>query len=471
MRTIQDIFKKANGYSENKVEHFLASCYLDYIFFAEHVLGFDIADYHREWYDLAEKYTRLAIVAFRGSGKTYFFSGYHLWKAIFQGPRETLIISKTEAQAKKVLKIIKNMIVDNELLKQFSPDSKELIWRATELELNNGSLFLCKPYNENIRTWHPDDILLDELGEYEDKSIYWTAVLGAIQIKMGRVTGIGTKKSESDLLAELQENDEYFSKEYPVEQHGKALWHQKYTMLDHDTSTQKSIPKIKRELGELPFMQEYMLIPISAANSLFPFELISKALANSEGFLPFGRKDERYYIGYDIARTPKGDYTVMTVIGVNATGKRLVKGLRFRATFEEQLNKLRRLYEDFKPVKCLVDGTGIGDQQSRDVEREFPGVEIIKFTYDIKLNMLTDLRREFENLAISLPNSKDDTSYSFTQQLVKELSEVTLKTDLRVGQTTRQKFSSGKYDDCATSLALANRASQQIYGKVSFRGV
>ena len=471
MRTLQDILKKAKGYSENKVEHFLANCYLDYIFFAEHVLGFDISDYHREWYELAEKYTRLCIVAFRGSGKTYFFAGYHLWKAIFQGPRETLIISKTENQAKKVLKIIKNMIMDNEILKQFSPDSRDLVWRATELELSNGSLFLCKPYNENIRTWHPDDILLDELGEYEDKSIYWTAVLGAIQIKMGRVTGIGTKKSESDLLAELQENDEYFSKEYPVETKGVALWKQKYTMLEYDTQTQKSIPKIRRELGELPFMQEYMLIPISAANSLFPFELTSKALANKEKFLPFGRKDERYYIGYDIARTPKGDYTVMTVFGVNADGKRLVKGLRFRDTFEEQLRKFRRLYEDFKPIKCLVDGTGIGDQQARDIEREFAGVEIIKFTYDIKLNMLTDLRREFENLAISLPNSKEDTSYSFTQQLIKELSEITLKTDLRVGQTTRQKFASGKYDDCVISLALANRASQNLYGKVSFRGI
>jgi len=471
MRNVSDMLKKADGYSENKIEHFLSACYLDYIFFAKHVLGFDIADYHREWYELAEKYPRVGIIAFRGSGKTYFFSGYELWKAIFQGPREILIVSKTESQAKKVLKIIRSMILDNEILKQFAPDSREMIWRATELELNNGSLFLCKPYNENIRTWHPDEILLDELGEYEDKSIYWTAVLGAIQIKMGRIIGIGTKKSESDLLAELQENDEYFTKEYPVEKDGKALWSQKYTMLDYDTDTQKSIPKIKRDLGLLPFTQEYMLIPISSANSLFPFELTSKALANKEGFLPFGRKDERYYIGYDIARTPKGDYTVMTVLGVNADGKRLAKGLRFRDTFEEQLKKFRRLYEDFKPVKCLVDGTGIGDQQSRDIEREFAGAEIIKFTYDIKLNMLTDLRREFENLAVSLPNSKDDLAYAFTQQLIKELSEITLKTDLRVGQTTRQKFSSGKYDDCAISLALANRASQQIYGKVSFRGV
>jgi len=469
MRTIQEILK-GTGYENNQIEAFWAKCYVDYIFFADHVLGFDIANYHREWYELIEKYKRLCIIAFRGSGKTYFFSGYHLWKAIFQGPRETLIVSFREGQAKKVLKIIRNFILDNEILKQFAPDSKEAIWRATELEMQNGSLFLCKPYNESIRTWHPDDILLDEIGEYEDKSIYWTAVLGAIQIKMGRVIAIGTPKSASDLLAELKVNDEYFCKEYPAEKNGEVLWKQKYTNLPYDTDTQKSLKKIRREMGELPYQQEYMLRPISDANSLFPYELISKCITN-EKFLPFGRKNEQYYVGYDIARTPKGDYTVMTILGVTGERKKLVKAYRFRDTFEEQVRILKNIYEDFKPIKLVVDGTGLGDKQARDIEREFSGVEVLKVTYDIKYKLMMDLRREFERLNIVLPNSKDDEAYTFTQQLIKELNEITMKVDLRPGQTTRPKFQSGKHDDCVNSLAYANRASLNPYGQVSFRGV
>ncbi|MHA1383235.1 MAG: phage terminase large subunit family protein [Candidatus Helarchaeota archaeon] len=468
MRTIDQILKGTN-YSTLQMEEFWSQCFLDYLFFAEHVLGFQIADYHREWYELAEKYPRLCIIAFRGSGKTHFFAGYYLWKSIFQAPRQTLIISNRGDQAKEVLKIIKTMITSNEILKQFVPEDRESTWRATEIELVNGSVFYCKPYNENVRMWHPDDVLCDEMGEYEDKSIFWTAVLGTIQLKLGRVIGIGTRKSESDLLSELKENDEYYCAEYPAEKDRKPLWPQKYTMLNYDTKTQKSLIKIKREIGNLAYNQEYMLIPISSANSLFPMEYLSPCLAE-EGFLPFGRKNGRYYIGYDIARAPKGDYTVMTVLEITSKGKKLVKGLRFRGTFEEQLKKFRKLYEDFRPTKCLIDGTGIGDQQARDIEREFAGIEIIKITYDSKLNMFTDLRREFENLNISLPNSKDG-AYAFTQQLIKELNEITLKMDLRPGQTTRPKFHSGKYDDCATSLALANRASQNIYGKISFRGL
>jgi len=464
MRTIQQILKHADGYKETRMEEFWSRCYFDYLFFAEHVLGFEIADYHKEWYELVEKYPRLCIIAFRGSGKTYFFAGYYLWKSIFQGPRETLIISFRESQAKQVLKIIKNMLTMNEILKQFVPDNRDATWRATELELVNGSIFYCKPYNDSVRMWHPDDVLCDEIGEYEDKSIYWTAVLGTIQLKRGRVTAIGTPKSSADLLTELKENSEYYTEEYPAEKNGKVLWTQKYTNEPNDTPTKKSLIKIRKEMGELAYAQEYMLIPISSANSLFPMEIIKPNIAEEEGFLPFGRKDERYYIGYDVARTPKGDYVVMIVLGVNADRKRLVKGLRFRGTFEEQTKRLKQLYEDFKPTKCIIDATGLGDKQARDIQGDFPNVEMLKVTYDSKINMYTDLRREFENFNLILPNKKDEQAYAFTQQLIKELNEIALKIDLRPGQTTRPKFHSGKHDDCLLegTLITTNKGQKPI---------
>ena len=470
MRSISQILKNS-GYSENNMETFWSRCYFDFLFFAEHVLGFQIADYHREWYVLAEKYPRLCIEAFRGSGKTYFFAGYYLWKSIFQAPRETLIISKRETQAKQVLKIVKVMIQANDILKQFVPENRDATWRATELELINGSIFYCKPYNESVRMWHPDDVLCDEIGEYEDKSIFHTAVLGTVQIKRGRLIAIGTPKSESDLLAELKTNDEYYCEMYPAIKDGLALWSQKYSLLNYDNDTQKSLMKIKREMGELPFAQEYMLIPISSANSLFPMEILKPNIADKEGFLPHGRKDERYYLGYDVARTPKGDYVVMVVIGVNADRKRIVYAKRFRGTFEEQIDELKKIYRDFQPVKCVVDATGLGDKQARDISGLFTGVEMLKVTYDNKINMYTDLRREFENFNLILPNSQDDQAYSFTQQLIKELNQIALKMDLRPGQTTRPKFHSGKHDDCADGCAFANRASQNIYGNVSLRGI
>jgi len=470
MRSINQILK-GTGYENNQVEYFWAKCYVDFTYFAEHLFEFDVADYHREWYNLMEKYPRLCLMAFRGSGKTNLIAAYFIWKAVFSEKLSFLILSQDFEDSKKVLKIIKNMFADNEILKQFIPRDREVSWKATELTITNSCTFYCKTYGEGVRGLRIDFLLCDEAGQYEDKSIFWTAVSAVVQLNRGKIFVIGTPKSPIDLLHELKDNDEYYFDEYKVEEDGKPLWPQKYTMLEHDTETQRSIPKIKKEIGELPFQQEFMLKPISDANSLFPVELLNQALSKDK-FLPFGRKNETYYIGYDVSGgNLKGDYVVMTVLGVTGEKKRLVKGLRFRNTFEEQMRIFRDLYNDFKPNRIVVAATGIGAKQAKDIEQQFSGVEMLKVTYEIKHKIFMDLRREFERFNMVLPNNRDDDAYKFTQQLVSELSEVSVKIDLRAGQTTRNKLSFGKYDDCVNSLAYANRASLDPYGTVSFRPV
>jgi len=475
MRTIQEILS-GTKYNENQIEYFYAECYLNFLYFAEHVLGFEIAEYHKEWYDYLEKFPRLCLIAFRGSGKTCFVSGYYIWKTVFsQRDLNFLIISNTFDQAKIVLKLIRKMITDNEILKYYVPDTRESTWKATELTLKTGATFYCKTYGEAVKGLRIDYLLCDEAEEYEDKAIFWAAISPVVQLNRGSIIVIGTKKSTVDLLAELEENEQYFTKEYPVELNGKVLWPQKYTLQERDTPTQRSIPQIKKEIGLLSYNQEFLLIPISSANSLFPYELTSQGLDNDDNsgkFLTHGKHNEKYYLGYDVAISVKGDYVVMTVIGVNADRKRIVKALRFRDSFEEQKRRLRKLYADFPITRGLTDASGLGDQQAREVQLEFSNLTPLKMTYDEKYKMMIDLRNEFDNFKIVIPNSKNDmNAYSFAQELLKELNEFTLKVDLRPGQTTRPKFHKGKYDDCVDSLALAVKASEEIYGEVSIRGI
>ncbi len=468
MRTIKEILRKTK-HQEKDIEKFLAKCYLDYTYFAEHVLGFQIADYHQEWFDLAEKYKRLSLMAFRGSGKTYFMCGYFIWKAIFSKDLNFLIIAHQFDSAKFVLKIIRTLIGNNEYLKNFMPDTRDVSWRATEITLKTGAIFYCKTYGEGVKGLRIDWVLCDEAQNYEDKSLFWTDISPVVQLNMGNIIAIGTALSPVDLLHELEENEEYFCKRYPAEIDGQVLWGQKYTMKPWDEPTKRSLIRVRKEVGELPYMQEYLLIPISSANSLFPYTLTSKGLSD-EGFLPFGKKSERYYIGYDVAISPKGDYTVMTVLGVNNDRKMIVKALRFRENFEEQRRRLKALCDEFRPERIFIDATGLGEKQAKDLQGEFTNLEPIKLTYDEKYKMLLDLRQEFERFNIVLPNKKGEDAYTFTQILLKELADFSLKIDLRPGQTTRPKFHSGKYDDCVISLALANKASQSIYGTLSLRG-
>lgn len=474
MRTIKQIISKTK-FDETQLEFFWAECMLDFIYFAKHVLGFDISEkssYHKEWFKLAEKYPRLCIEAYRGSGKTCWFAGYYVWKSVFSNGLNFLIVSQDFEDSKKVLKIIKNIFAESELLQQFMPETREHSWKATELSTRNGCIFYCKTYGEGVRGLRIDYLLCDEGGKYEDKMIFKTALSPVVQLNRGRIIVIGTPESPTDLLHDLKDNEVYYFEEYPVERDGKALWPEKYTIENFDHNERRSIPQIKRELGALAFQQEYMLVPISSANSLFPKAMVEKALAKKEKFLPFGRKNKKYYIGYDVARSPKGDYTVMIVLEVTNDKKTIVHAKRFREDFNEQIKILNNLIDDFKPEKIVIDGTGMGEKQALDIEKEIMGVEILKITYDLKYKMFMDLRREFEKLNMVIPASdKDPETWDFKEQVFQELVDVQLVVDLRVGQTTRNKFRFGKYDDCVNALAYANKAAEEGYALITCRGV
>jgi phage FluMu gp28-like protein len=284
---------------------------------------------------------------------------------------------------------------------------------------------------------------------------------------MGRIIVVGTPKSHVDLLTELSENDEYYAKKYPSEIENKPLWPQKYTCGPVDEFDKRSLQKVRKELGELSYMQEYLLVPVSSANSIFPVEMIMKCINSEDTFLPFGKIGDKYYVGCDMAITAGGDYTVYTVISSNADGKKVVYAERFRDNFEEQKKRLMKIQEKFRPVKICIDKTGLGEQIFRDMQLTVRGIEPVHFTYDEKFKLIMDLRHELETFSLSLPNSKNDGSYSFTQELVKELSDFILKVDIENRTKTKTKFGSGKYDDCVISLALANRASLNNYGSVS----
>lgn len=445
---------------------------LDFIFFAEHVLDFDVAKYHKEWCELAEKYQRLCVMAYRGSGKTTWFAGYYIWKAIFSNGLNFLVVSQDFDDSKKVLKIIKNMFADNELLKQFMPEGREDSWKATELNTRNGCIFHCKTYGEGVRGLRIDYLLCDEGGKYEDKMIFKTALSPVVQLNRGRIIVIGTPESPADLLHDLKDNEVYYFEEYPAIVDDKPLWPDKYTMENFDHNERRSLPDVKREIGNLAFQQEYMLVPISSANSIYPKELIEKALAKKLKFIPFGRKNKKYYLGYDIANSPKGDYPLMTVLESTADKKTIVHASRVRESFNDQLIRFRNLIKDFNPERCVIDGTTIGEKQAEEIEGEFSGIEVLKITYDLKYKMLMDLRREFEKLNIVIPASNEDIdTWNYKEQLVNELTDVQLVVDLRPGQTTRNKFRFGKYDDCVNSLAYANRAAAEGYSLITFRGI
>ena len=471
MRTFEQILKNTE-YNENQLEYFLAECSVDFVYFAENVLGFQVGEFHKEWWRLAEKYPRLCIMAFRGSGKTNWFAAYFLWKAVFRTGLKFLVTSHNFEHSKQVLKLIRGMVLDNDLLKDFAASGKEATWKQTEIVLENGSTFYCRTFGEGVRGLRIDYLLCDEGGKYDDKSLFWTAVSPVVQLNRGKIIVVGTPDTPVDLLHDLKNNDEYYFDEFPVvDGIGKPAWEMKYTVERRDTDEQRSIPQIKREMGELSFQQEYMLRPISSANALYPWDLLQKNIDSMEKFMEYGHPANTYFVGYDIASSPRGDWTVMTVLEKQKDGtKKIVRAERFRANFKIQKGIIRKLIKDFLPAKIVVDKTGMGEFALQELQADFTNVEPFHFTAEDKKNLLFDLQTEFDNGRIIIPASKDcPKTLKYSEQLLKELKDVQIAPSPQTKAKIKFKF--GKYDDSVISLALANRASKDIYGDVSLAAI
>lgn len=800
MRSVHEIVEKSD-FSLEDFDAFWFACYLSYPFFAKHVLGFDVADFHKEWSEVCQKFKRVCILAHRGSGKTFWFAGFFIWKAVFNLDKEYLIISNNLEHSKYILKVIKQLITDNEILKQMAPTDRSQTWRQTEIKTTTNCTFYVRTYSENIRGIHPDEVMCvpkgtvimtntgskkienikkgehvlthknrfnkvnktfkhknykraydifhknmslrltanhpifikrgkdftfiradkvrindrivlptdkkykyarynnsfikideemaeilgywvaegslmkdglrftfgshekeyieriqklwrkkfgkmwvdhhtwatnlgfsrkkvknlferlcgknahykkipiqikngprhikliflnalingdgswrkfgdanfytvserliddfvdlcnsvglttnkkwrkngkdsfggngcfyaylnskegrivkywsqaevgrryltlpvtkvikrengevynlevdqdnsyiangmtvhncDEGQNYEDKSIFWQVVSPTVQLKNGRIFVVGTTRSFGDLLMELyNENDEYFAKKYPAivkDKNGKdvPLWATKYTMQDKDVFGRASLPKIKREIGEINFEQEFMLNPVSSQTGLFPYEVIARNLDNSAKFLEFAQPNRRYVVGMDIAysKAVKGDYSVITVLELDPERNKVLCYMdRFKGKPpKEQKEVLKDVIGRFHPYRVIIDQKGVGEGFLRDLQEEITNTQIEGKSYnqpEEKNDLLKSLRNEFENDRITLPHS---TEHPFTYQRVEVLKKELEETGWVIKNNKAKIEGLGQHDDTVMSLALANFGAEGSVGKV-----
>ncbi len=801
MRTVHQIVENSE-FNLNDFDAFWFACYLSYPFFAKHVLGFDVADFHKEWSEICQKFKRVSILAQRGSGKTFWFAGFFVWKAVFNQDKEYLIVSNNLEHSKYILKVVKNLITDNELLKQISPADRSQTWRQTEIKTSTNCTFYIRTYSENIRGIHPDEcfcvpkgtrimtekgskkieeikkeekvlthrnkfekvkrtfkhtdykkaydiyhkdmhlrltanhpifvkrgkefsfiradkvrktdkivlptnkkykyarhegrllkideemaeilgywvaegslmkdglrftfgshekeyierikylwkkkfggmwvdthhswatnlgfsrkkvrnlferlcgknahhkkipiqiknsprhikliflnalingdghwkkygsaqfytvsekliddfvelcksvglttkkkwrkntkksfggegcfyaclnvkdariikhwskaeigrkylklpitkIIKRESGEvynlevnkdnsyiangmsvhncdegqnYEDKSVFWQVISPTVQLKNGRIYVVGTTRNYGDLLMELHnENDEYYSKKYPAiikDEKGKEkpLWPQKYTLQDKDVFGRASLPKIRREIGEINFEQEFMLNPVSSQTGLFPYEVISRNMDNEITFKEFAEPNKRYVVGMDIAysKAARGDYSVITVLEIDSErNKTLVYMDRFKGRPpKEQKETLKQVIGRFNPYRVVIDQKGVGEGFLKDLQEEIHTTQVEGKSYNMpeeKNELLKSLRNEFENDRITLPHSRDHpVTYQNVEILKKELEETGWV--IKNGKAKIEGL--GNHDDTVMALALSNFGTEGS-GKVS----
>jgi len=312
-------------------------------------------------------------------------------------------------------------------------------------------------YTANLLSLHN----CDEMGEYDDHEILKKAVLPTIRAKRGLFVGVGTPKSELDLLHEIESDPGfqsiYFDR-YPAEGEKGELFAERYpdTVIEHKDGavhiSDKSTGKLLETYSNMTWSQEFLLKPVSMKDKLFPSSMIQECLDPNEMFQEGVKNLRQYFMGVDFAMSAQSgaDYTVITVLEKEPSSKRLKlvwmdrwKGL----DYSMQKSRIRELAERYQVTKILGDENSFGRTFIYDLKADGIPIDGYKFTPGSKEEIVKTLRDQFEKKGFIIPFSKNDVKTTMMVKiLVDELSKFGIIFDMR--SKTVKFEGTGKHDDC-----------------------
>ena len=250
-----------------------------------------VPDFHKEWFRLLRRHKKLMIKAPRGHAKTEVFSvSYSSWWAANNPNDLVMIFSANEyPQAQQIIKRIAHVFQSSPLVKNMVEGQPTKRW----IKLKNNTLIMAAGVGMQVRGLagvkkRPgllvfDDILPDPgstLTMDRVEEWFWDTA-----IPMGRpdsrVVVVGTPFTVDDLLAKLEQNEEYLSRVYPAWKEDpetgeivSVLWPDQWALADPKGDPVAALKRKRREVGSLAFARQYLCQPVDDASSLFPRRLL-----------------------------------------------------------------------------------------------------------------------------------------------------------------------------------------------------
>jgi len=340
----------------------------------------DISWHHLQWGEKADMFRHIAVLAARDHGKSFFWSHlYPIWmmyKYDHSDPAQRknnmgkgFIFSHTEGKAIDFLRDIKSTIESNDILSERLFSGQVKGWADKMIHTKNGCELNVKGFRGASRGYHPywivvDDVLKDETlyspTQREKATENFKSVIMQMLVPGGQLVVVGTPFHELDLYSIFRtpEFKKWNYSEYPaIYPDGEMLWPERYSY--------KRLKERRQELGNVIFSREFLCKPISSDSSLFPFDILSKAIYGMENYKlvnnieAFPIKFQTVVTGHDFAKSAKvgSDYTVFTVWGIDEHENHwlLYCWRKVGATFDEQISKLKTIHNNFRPDVMILE--------------------------------------------------------------------------------------------------------------------
>ena len=430
----------------------------DFKFFFEDICGFQLAHFHKEWYENAENNNKVCVIASRDHGKSVFFRVYLLWKMAYNPNTEVLFFSHSQHQSIDHMGKMNELIETTPALQHLKPARG---WAKQLFRMTNKSSIRAMSIGKAVRGAHPDIVVLDDIlsseADTQLKAIstwFYTALLPVLH-HTAQMCVVGTPFSFTDLYSELKSLDGYCVREYPAidEATGEPLWPERWNL--------EALNTRRGEMTSIAFTREYLCKPIASDSSLFPEEMLERVKDETLALTYYPEPDEalNYYIGWDpaISADRRADYTCMIVIGMNENRHKRVVHVHHEKNmdFGQQIDKIVELNARFNPVIIELETNNFA-MAFNQVLKEIGDLPVKPFNMSRmkKEALIHTLQLHFERQHLMIPYKDEGATRRHMNALLNELSMFTMLDNGKME-------SLGAHDDMVIALALSVQATKE----------
>ncbi len=465
-------------------------CELSFKFFVERLLGVEtyggVHKFQEDWVDAIKKNRFLVIEAATGHSKSTVIGQWHtLWWCWKYRNQEVIVLSQTAGQAEKILRAIRILIEDNELLADyFGTERTARTWNQRMIHTKKGNNTIRVVSYESVRGERAHLCYCDEVDAWENTEVYFEDVISRLH-PTGHIVLTSTPRNNTNLLYQIRERD--IKKIYKWIK-TPAITRKDFSYFDPKTFSEQdldnAIPtwpeffpmeEIRTKWatqGKFKFIsQQLVTILGETENAPFTIKNLYECYDNKIAFSFAIHQDAIYFIGADFANSDgqKADYTVYTVVEFRnkVITLKYINKLPKGTKTPMKLKVMKELYKKFNKYgtcRIVADATNIGD--TIIPEMRMAGMSLIEqpFQWRLRREMIQTCSNVIQTGSeyIRIPK-KNGPEYINEQKLIDEMQGQLAGFILVKSEAGNENYKSkSPHDDIAISFMMALKEASKM---------